>query len=156
MTYDVVSIAPSDGTVVFNSVGYSGLIWAGTPANVHALQWNTTPGTVSWIEYTDGPNQTIVVLPVWAENAIDAWDVANTPPAPPGPPTADENAATALGLLTDSAWAATVDIATISNTPYLSNQAAFLTYRDTVRNMQIYPSAGTLVWPTLPTATWLP
>ena len=152
---DIVSVIPSDGSVVFNSVGYSGLVWAGTPANVHAMQWKST-GADSWIEYTDGPNAWIQVLPAWGQNAIDAWTVANTPPAPPGPPTADENAATAEGLLTNSAWAATVDIATNTNTPYLSNQAAFLAYRNTVRDMQIYPTAGVLVWPTLPTATWLP
>jgi hypothetical protein len=84
-----LTIIPSDGAVYENNVCYSGLTWEGTPADVHALQWLDDAG---WIEYNDGAvNEDITVLPQWADNAMAAWTVANTPvpPPPPTPPTAE-------------------------------------------------------------------
>ena len=93
-----LTIIPSDGAVYENEVSYLNLIWEGTPANVHALQWQDVAG---WIEYTDGPNEDITELPQWADNAMAAWTVANTP-APPTPPTAEQNKATASQKLSKS------------------------------------------------------
>ena len=88
-----LTIIPSDGYVGENKVGYLGLTWAGTPANVHALQWNDAAPInednvlyYGWIEFNDGtPNELINTLPVWATNAEAAWAVANNPPPPPAP-----------------------------------------------------------------------
>lgn len=83
-----LTIIPSDGAVYENGVCYIDLIWEGTPADVHALQWQDVAG---WIEYKDGkPNEDITVLPTWANNAMAAWTVANTPVPPPAPPTYDQ------------------------------------------------------------------
>ncbi len=78
-----LTIIVEDGAVYRNGICFSGLSWGGTPENVRALQWNAAAG---WIEFNDGtPNEAIDALPVWAQNALAAWelaDVENTP-APP-------------------------------------------------------------------------
>lgn len=79
-----LTIIPSDGAVYKDGLCYSNLIWDGTPANIHALQWFATKG---WIEFNDDnpydnhkpTNENIIELPQWALNAINAWTVANTP-----------------------------------------------------------------------------
>lgn len=81
-----LTIIPSDGAVYEDGLSYSDLIWEGTPADVHALQWFDTQG---WIEYEGSKvNEAITALPQWALNAMDAWTVANTPiPEPADEPT---------------------------------------------------------------------
>ena len=147
-----LTIIPSDGAVYEDGLCYSNLLWAGTPIDVHALQWQDVEG---WIEYIDSitPNETITVLPEWADNAMAAWTVANTP-LPPKPPTAEENKATASALLTATDWTTITDVADPANSPYLANQAEFITYRNLVRQIAVYPTAGDLVWPVAPSEVW--
>lgn len=148
-----LTIIPSDGAVYENNLCYSNLIWEGTPVDVHALQWLDVAG---WIEYKDGkPNEDITMLPAWADNAMAAWTIANTP-LPPTPPTADDNKATAVSLLQATDWTTIADVGNpaMSN-PYLANQAEFITYRNDVRQYAVYLVAGDIVWPTLPTENWV-
>jgi hypothetical protein len=150
-----LTIIPIDGAVYENGLCYSDLVWEGTPADVHALQWQDIEG---WIEYNDVaiPNENITVLPQWADNAMAAWTVANTPLPPPipVPPTAEENKATASALLTSTDWTTIPDVADPANSPYLVNQAEFITYRNLVRQIAVYPTAGDLVWPIKPDEVW--
>jgi len=162
-----LTIIPFDGFVGENGVGYSNLTWAGTPANVHALQWNDAApinedGTLyyGWIEFNDGtPNELINTLPIWATNAEAAWQTANNPPSPP-PPTPEEiqaqNKAQASSLLSATDWTATVDIADPKySNPYLMNQADFLAYRSAVRDIAVNPpTTPVTTWPTLPAEKW--
>ena len=149
----LLTIIPSDGAVYEDGLCYAPLTWDGTPSNVHALQWQTSSG---WIEFNDGtPNEDITVLPQWADNAMAAWTIANTP-VPPTPPTAEENKATASGLLQATDWTTIADVGNpqMSN-PYLANQADFIAYRNAIRNIAVYPTAGDLVWPVVPTEDWV-
>ena len=152
-----LTIIPSDGAVYEDGLCYAPLTWDGTPSNVHALQWQTSSG---WIEFNDGtPNEDITVLPQWADNAMASWQVAydeaHKPPPPPTPPTAEENKATAVGLLQATDWTTIADVGNpqMSN-PYLANQAEFIAYRNTIRQIAIYPVAGDLVWATVPQEVW--
>lgn len=152
-----LTIIPSDGAVYENGVSYIGLSWEGTPANVHALQWDNGTG---WIEFNDGtPNEDITVLPQWALNAEAAWDAAANPPPPP-PPTPEEiqaqNKAEASQLLSATDWTATVDISNPQySNPYLMNQDDFLAYRSAARAIAVNPpTTPVTVWPTLPTEQW--
>lgn len=146
-----LTIIPSDGAVYENGVCYSNLTWADTPANVHALQWDTSAG---WIEFNDGtPNEDITVLPLWAANAEIAWTEANTP-KPPEPPTAEQNKATAVSLLSATDWVNQPDVRNTAVSPHLVNGAEFDAYRLQVRQIAIYPVAGDLTWPTLPAEQW--
>lgn len=83
-----LTIIPSDGTVVKDGRGYSGLDLSvsGVPSDVHALQWQGQDG---WIEQTDMTNVQIAVLPDWTEAVLAVWqaadDQANAPPPEPTP-----------------------------------------------------------------------
>ena len=147
-----LTIIPIDGAVYEDGLCYLDLVWEGTPVEVHALQWQDIEG---WIEYNDVtiPNKDITALPQWADNAMAAWTVANTP-VPPSPPTAEENKATASALLTATDWTTIADVADPINSPYLANQAEFITYRNLVRQIAVYPTAGDLVWPVAPSEVW--
>lgn len=69
-----LTITPIDGAVYKDNAVYSGLVWAGTPDSVHAVQWFDTYG---WIEFRNGtPNQDITALPQWTDNALAAWQAA--------------------------------------------------------------------------------
>lgn len=71
-----LTIIPEDNSVYIDGVCINSLTWTDTPDNVHALQWNNDIG---WIEFNDGnKNQIITDIPIWAQNAIDAWTNANT------------------------------------------------------------------------------
>ena len=148
-----LTIIPSDGAVYEDGLAYSNLVWEGTPPNVHALQWQDVAG---WIEYIDQPNENITVLPEWADNAMAAWTVANTPvpPPPPVPPTAEQNKNTASQLLANTDWTTIPDIANPVNDPYLANQDEFIAYRNEIRKIAVYPTAGYLVWATPPIEVW--
>lgn len=147
-----LTIIPSDGAVYENGLCYLNLVWDGTPLNIHALQWQDDAG---WLEFNDGTvNESITVLPFWADNAMNAWTVANTP-LPPTPPTADENKATATGLLQATDWTTIADVGNpeMSN-PYLANQSEFISYRNAVRQYAVYPVAGIIDWAVLPQEVW--
>lgn len=147
-----LTIIPIDGAVYENEICYLDLIWEGTPINVHALQWIDVEG---WIEFNDGnPNEVITSLPQWANNAMDAWTVANTP-VPPLPPTADQNKATASDKLYKTDWTTIPDVSdSTKSNPFLTNVDEFLTYRNAVRQYAINPIAGNIDWPVTPTAIW--
>lgn len=148
-----LSIIPVDGTVVSDGVGFSRLSWEGSPANVHALQWENHKG---WIEYNDGQlNEAIDSLPLWALNAVSAWDAAaNPPPTPVVPPTAEENAATAVNKLVDTDWVENPSVRNPDNDPYLFNATDFDEYRIWLRRVAVSPIAGDLAWPVKPTEEW--
>jgi hypothetical protein len=148
-----LSIIPSDGAVYEDELCYSELTWEGTPLNVHALQWQDIAG---WIEYIDQPNEDITVLPEWADNAMAAWTVANTPAPPPEPlvPTADDNYRLALNKLVSTDWATIPDVANQINNPYLANQDQFIAYRNEIRKIAVYPVAGNIVWAIQPIEDW--
>lgn len=149
-----LTIIPSDGAVYENGVSYSDLTWSGTPADVHALQYDSDL-LYGWIEYVDGvkPNEDIFELPQWALNAEAAWTEANTP-KPPEPPTAEENKATALGLLSATDYTEIPSVSDPSSTPHLLNKAEFVSYRDQVRVFAVYPVAGNINWPVKPIEVW--
>ena len=146
-----LTIIPVDRAVYEDGLCYSNLVWEGTPLNVHALQWQDIAG---WIEYVDQPNEDITTLPEWADNAMAAWTVANTP-IPPEPPTAAQNKATASSLLAGTDWTTIADVASPSNNPRLGNQSEFIAYRNVIRAIAVYPPAGEIVWATPPTEVWL-
>ena len=64
------------------------------------------------------------------------------------------NKATASSLLAGTDWTTIADVASPTNNPYLSNQADFIAYRNTIRAIAVYPPAGEIVWPTAPTEIW--
>ena len=91
------------------------------------------------------------------DNCTTAWTYDNgvfTAPVIPVP-TVDENKATAVNLLQATDWATrgSVSDPALSN-PYLTNQDAFFSYQNTVRQVAINPVAGNLTWPTQPTPQW--
>jgi hypothetical protein len=148
-----LSIIPIDGTVCEDNVCYTNLSWDGTPVDIHALQWQDVSG---WLEFNDGkPNEDITVLPDWADNAMAAWTVANTP-EPVEPATAEFNKVHAMWLLQESDWTQIPSVSdpALSN-PYLTNKLAFDQYRNDVRQYAIYPVAGDIVWPMVPTENWV-
>lgn len=61
---------------------------------------------------------------------------------------------TASQLLYETDWTTIADVADpAKSNPYLTNQAEFSTYRNTIRNYAVNPAVDP-VWPTQPTAQW--
>jgi hypothetical protein len=148
----LLTIIPNNGTVCEDGKCYMNLSWVGTPIDVHALQWQDNAG---WIEYNDGkPNEDITTLPAWVANAEAAWTEANKPPAPPGPPTAEQNKQTAMELLQATDWVNQPDVRNTANVPHLLNGQAFDDYRVAVRIYAVYPVAGDIDWPVKPVEQW--
>lgn len=79
-----LSIIPSDNAVYKDGLGYLGITWGNTPDDVHALQWNGTTGHIEFIGHSK-PNEIITVLPQWALNAEEAWQVAYDEANKPAP-----------------------------------------------------------------------
>ena len=150
-----LTIIPVDGNVIKDKVGYLNLDLSscGIPANVRALQWKETSG---WLEFWDQQNEDITELPLWTNCCLVAWDAANQPPAPPGPPTAEENKKRAIFHLQQTDWTTIPDVSdpTKSN-PYLSNANDFISYRNVVRQYALNPVAGDIIWPTIPQEVWI-
>ena len=149
-----LTIIPADGSVGENGVFYIELDLSSCniPADVHALQWQDTAGS---IEYnTPIPNDPITELPAWANCCMTKWTEANTP-VPPAPPTAEQNKTTAVNKLQATDWTTIPDVGdpTKSN-PYLSNVQDFVVYRNAIRQYAINPVAGAINWPTLPQEVW--
>lgn len=72
-----LTIVPVDSAVYRDQAVYIGLDLSdcNIPENVHALQWMNGSG---WIEFTNtDPNEEITILPQWAENCINKWEVAH-------------------------------------------------------------------------------
>jgi hypothetical protein len=149
-----LTIIPSDKIVCEDGKCYMPLNWSETPANVHALQYDTVLSS-GWIEYNDGQvNEPIASLPQWALNAELAWDEANKPPAPPGPPTAEQNKQSAMSLLQATDWVNQPDVRNTANVPHLLNGQEFDAYRVAVRIYAVYPVAGDIDWPVKPVEQW--
>ena len=151
-----LSIIPSDGTVCEDGVCYTHLSWEGTPANVHALQWDTNSG---WLEFNDGTvNEEIALLPDWAFNAQAAWYNAANPPPPPAPTPEEiqaQNKATASQLLQATDWTELPSVSDVTDSPYLVNVADFLTYRTALRGIAVNPPATPVdPWPIKPVEQW--
>jgi hypothetical protein len=86
-----LTIVPDDGAVYKDRVSYSGLSLPFVPSNVHALQWYGEYGEIEFkSSFVDGrivkpENEVITTLPSWADQAVAAWEEANTPPPAPKP-----------------------------------------------------------------------
>ena len=82
----------------------------------------------------------------------DGWTLVTVWPLPP---TDDQLKAqckkTASNLLYQTDWTSIPDIANPANNPYLTNQAEFIAYRNTIRDLAVNPVSDP-VWPTIPTA----
>jgi hypothetical protein len=90
------------------------------------------------------------------EAIANGWeDVTGSWPVP-YVPTAEDNKYTAASLLQQTDWTTIADVGNpqLSN-PYLSNQAEFIAYRNAVRQYAVYPEAGNIAWPTVPTENWV-
>lgn len=70
-----LTIIKNDGAVYKDSVCYSDLSLPTIPSDVHALQWNDSVGH---IEFGDNvkANEAITELPLWANDALTAWQTA--------------------------------------------------------------------------------
>lgn len=92
----------------------------------------------------------------YIQQAIDnGWEnITGHYPYPPLPPTAEGNKETASGLLMGTDWTTIADVADPINTPYLANQGEFIAYRNEIRKIAVYPTAGDLVWATPPVEIW--
>jgi hypothetical protein len=147
-----LTIIIPDSAVYKDGISYLPLTWEGTPENVRVLQWFDISG---WIEYSDGTlNEDITELPQWAYNAIASWDVANAPILPK-PPTAEDNKAFASLLLIETDWTTIADVASPINSPYLANQAEFISYRNLVRQIAVNPIDGDIDFPIKPSCLWV-
>ena len=72
-----LTILPVDGAVYRDAGNYLDLDLSGcgVPADVHALQWDGSAGT---IEFTDvRENEEITALPDWANACVAKWDEAD-------------------------------------------------------------------------------
>jgi hypothetical protein len=73
----------------------------------------------------------------------------------PVPATAEQNQQKASSLLYSTDWTTITDVASPTNNPYLSNQAAFISYRNEIRKIAVNPPAGDIVWAVQPTPVWV-
>jgi hypothetical protein len=82
-------------------------------------------------------------------------EIAEYVPPTPYIPTASDNKQIATQLLQQTDWTSVADVGNpeMSN-PYLSNQAEFIAYRNSVRQYAIYPVEGNIDWPVMPQQDW--
>ena len=100
------------------------------------------------------------IIAVQSDTAGPGWTYVDgvfiAPYVPP--PTPEELIAqckaTAQGILSNTDWTSIADVADpLKSNPYLVNQAAFISYRSTVRNLAVNPVVDP-VFPTAPTEQW--
>ena len=100
------------------------------------------------------------IIAVQSDIAGIGWTYVNgvfiAPPVPA--PTPEELIAQckqqATGILNSTDWTSIGDVADpLKSNPYLVNQAAFISYRSTVRNYAVNPVTDP-VFPTAPTEEW--
>ena len=103
-----LTIIPVDKAAVNDGISYLDLdlSGAGIPANVHALQWQDTSGI---IEYSDLTQQTITVLPEWAERVLALWQAADDQARRPPPEPTTEQLLEQTQALRQSAYSAEAD-----------------------------------------------
>jgi len=76
-----LSIIREDGAVYQDGVAHLNLNLSYIPSNIHALQWNNDKGWIEYSQDSDGnkqANESINVLPEWANSAITSWVSANS------------------------------------------------------------------------------
>jgi len=131
-------------------------VWANSE-NTHINCQVLFEGQASFFPFTASASDTeSYSVEIFNQCVAGQWGtVAPYVPVPVLEPTAEQNKATAIQLLANTDWAMTSDIAdpAFSN-PYLTNQAEFAAYRNTVRQVAINPVPGVLTWPTVPSAAW--
>jgi hypothetical protein len=98
--------------------------------------------------WTDCPDNIVA----YQYQYIDGQYVEYVPPPTP----AEINKSTAVSLLQATDWTQIPSVSdpSLSN-PYLSNKLAFDQYRNDVRQYAVYPVAGSITWPTVPTENWV-
>lgn len=109
------------------------------------------------VPFTANPNDTVNPASKEIFDRCVAGDFGSVAAyAPPAPyvPDAQANKANAKQRLADTDWVNEPDVIDPANTPHLTNQAAFLTYRSAVRAIAVNPVDGNLDWPTEPVAQW--
>jgi hypothetical protein len=105
-----------------------------------------------------GPEQVVVVDDSTAVGVGYTYDggASFTAPAPAPVPDSEkleECKSYASRLLYDTDWTTIPDVVSPTNTPYLTNQADFIAYRNTVRQLAVNPVVNP-VFPTQPTPEW--
>jgi hypothetical protein len=85
---------------------------------------------------------------------VDGQFIAPPVPAPTPEELIAQCKATAQGILSSTDWTSIADVADpLKSNPYLVNQAAFISYRSTVRNLAVNPVENP-VFPNPPTEEW--
>ena len=93
-------------------------------------------------------------LPYIQQAIENGWEDITGSWPPPDVPSSEENKATASALLTATDWTTIADVADPINSPYLANQTEFIAYRNLVKQIAVYPTAGNLIWPIKPNEVW--
>ena len=75
-------------------------------------------------------------------------------PVPPPPDYSAQNKAQASTLLQQTDWVELGDVADPANPPYLSNKAAFTSYRAALRSIAVNPPTTPAVFPAKPDEVW--
>ena len=97
--------------------------------------------------------------PATQQNLIDqavaaGWTYIPVWPLPPSDEQLmSECKSTASVLLYETDWTSIPDVANPANDPYLTNQAEFIAYRNTIRGYAVNPVPNP-TWPVVPTAQW--
>lgn len=82
------------------------------------------------------------------------WDIELIEQPVPQPNTAEQNKAEASQLLTQTDWVNQPDVTDTSKNPHLLNKVDFDLYRQQLRVIAVYPTAGNLTWPVKPESQW--
>jgi hypothetical protein len=95
----------------------------------------------------------------WVEATSDVavgWGYVDGQFVPPPPKDySAQNKAQAATLLQETDWVELGDVADPANPPYLSNKAAFTSYRAGLRSIAVNPPTTPAVFPAKPDEVWL-
>lgn len=112
------------------------------------------------IYYRNPANQEVYAYdPETQKELIDqaianGWSLVTNWPLPPSnEELLQECKYNASNLLYKTDWTTIPDVIDPTNTPYLTNQAEFIAYRNTLRQLAVNPVVDP-VFPTVPTAQW--
>lgn len=153
-----LTIIPSDNAVYVNGQSYLDLNLASCqiPVDVHALQWYDSYGEIEFIS-DKIPNQTIDVLPDWANSCVEVWNetdyIHKHPPAPTPDQLIDQCKTQAKQFLQETDWSEIPSVSDVLSVPHLLNTAEFIEYRIMIRNYVVNPIVDP-TWPTKPIAQW--
>lgn len=134
-------------------------IWA-DPDNtlINVLITTSTTG-VQELPFTASSNDTEEIGRQIYQQCIDGLYGPIAPyippqPLPVPPPTAEQNKQTAMTLLQQTDWVVLSDVDNPTLNPHLLNKADFVSYREALRQIAVYPEPGVLEWPTKPNEQW--